>query len=507
MPIAAAPYNRASFGLTCSRIFHRKSLTSSLFADDKDAAASSTTVTPYAVLCSTGRQNLHRKSGGRYQMNRDNPDPNPDDKALGAQLFDCIAELYPICRSITGAGVRETLSIISRLIPLQIHEVPSGTQVFDWTVPDEWNINDAWIKDARGRRVVDFQRSNLHVVNYSVPVNQRMSLDQLRAHLFTLPDQPDLVPYRTSYYEKNWGFCLSQAQLDTLPEGEYEVCIDSSLKPGTLSYGELLIPGESPEEVLLTCHICHPSLANDNLSGVAIAAYLAQHLQALSGSCTRRFSYRFLFVPATIGSITWLARNDSVLPRIRHGMVLACLGDSGPYTYKRSRRGDAEIDKAAGHILQQQAHHKVVEFSPYGYDERQFCAPGFNLPVGRLTRSPHGSFPEYHTSADNLAFVQPTALAGSMRICLQILQLLEDNRIYLNQKPFGEPQLGKYGLYNAIGGDAASPSAHMAIRWVLNLADGDHSLLDIAEQAQLQFQEIASAAAALVKAGLLREAS
>jgi aminopeptidase-like protein len=439
-------------------------------------------------------------------MNRETPDSNLDEKELGSQLFDCIAELYPICRSITGAGVRETLSIIKRLIPLQIHEVPSGTQVFDWTVPEEWNIKDAWIKNAQGQRVVDFRRSNLHVVNYSVPVSRRLPLSQLRPHLFTLPEQPDLIPYRTSYYDKNWGFCLSQAQLDTLPEGEYEVCIDSSLQPGALSYGELLIPGESQEEVLLACHICHPSLANDNLSGVAIAAHLAQHLQSLAGTCGLRFSYRFLFAPATIGPISWLARNQSVLPRIRHGLVLACLGDSGPYTYKRSRRGDAEIDKAAAHIVRQQAHHEIVDFSPYGYDERQFCSPGFNLPVGRLTRSPHGSFPEYHTSADNLDFVQSSALADSMHTCLQILQLLEDNRVYLNQKPFGEPQLGKYGLYNAIGGDAASPAAHMAIRWVLNLADGNHSLLDIAEQAQLQFREIASAAAALVKAGLLREA-
>ncbi|MCB1750399.1 MAG: DUF4910 domain-containing protein [Gammaproteobacteria bacterium] len=425
-----------------------------------------------------------------------------DEQQLGKQLFGTVAELYPICRSITGDGVRETLSRLGGIAPLTIHEVPSGTEVFDWTVPDEWHIRDAWVKDMRGRRVIDFQRSNLHVVNYSEPVNRRMSLAELRPHLFTLPERPDWIPYRTSYYQKNWGFCLSQNQLDALPAGEYEVCIDSSIEPGYLSYGEACIPGESIEEVLVSCHICHPSLANDNLSGIAIAAHLARQLRSLP----LRYSYRFLFIPATIGSITWLARNETVVPRIRHVLVLACLGDAGPLTYKRSRRGDSTIDRAAMHILRQQGEHEVFEFSPYGYDERQFCSPGFNLPAGRLSRTPHGRFPEYHTSADNLDFVQPAQLARSLVTCLQIFQVLENDRTYLNQKPFGEPHLSKYGLYDSIGGIAESPAFQLALLWVLNLSDGGCSLLDIAERSGVEFRMISRAADALASHGLLREA-
>ena len=234
-----------------------------------------------------------------------------DPQALGAQLIDCVADLYPICRSITGAGVRETLARLQGIVPMSIHEVPSGTAAFDWTVPNEWNIRDAWVKDMRGERVIDFARSNLHVVNYSAPIRARMSLAELRPHLFTLPDHPDWIPYRTTYYNQAWGFCMSQRQLDALPEADYEVCIDSSLSPGALTYGEAHIPGATAEEVLISCHICHPSLANDNLSGVAVAAYLARHLRTLA----LRYSYRILFIPGTIGAIAWLARNRVCLPR------------------------------------------------------------------------------------------------------------------------------------------------------------------------------------------------
>ncbi len=424
-----------------------------------------------------------------------------NEQVLAKQLFDCVADMFSICRSITGDGVRETLSRLNQIVPLAIHEVPSGTEVFDWVVPDEWNIRDAYVKDAHGERVIDFQRSNLHVVNYSMPVSGRMSLKELRPHLFTLPDQPDWIPYRTSYYEKSWGFCLSQNQLDALADGEYEVCIDSSLEPGSLTYGEVLIPGDLENEVLISCHICHPSLANDNLSGMAIAAHLAQYLRSQS----LRYSYRFLFIPATIGSITWLARNESTVARIRHGLVLACLGDSGSLTYKRSRRGNSIIDRAAIHVLKQQGEHEIFEFSPYGYDERQYCSPGFDLPVGRLSRTPHGCFPEYHTSADNLNFIQPEQLAKSLTTCLDIFDVIENDRFYLNQKPKGEPRLSKYGLYPTIGGSTESPVTQMAMLWVLNLCDGQHSLLDITERSGLQFQEIASAAQALHEHGLLKE--
>ena len=429
------------------------------------------------------------------------PDFEVDEQVLGKQLFDCITDLFPICRSITGDGVRETLARLARVVPLTTHEVPSGTPVFDWTVPDEWNIRDAYVKNARGERVIDFRRSNLHVVNYSVPFRGRMSLEELRPHLFTLPEQPDRVPYRTSYYQRNWGFCLSQNQLDALAEGEYEVCIDSSLQPGCLTYGELTIPGGSTEEVLVSAHICHPSLANDNLSGAVIAAHAARRLQSLS----LRLSYRFLFIPATIGSIAWLSANKARVPGIRYGLVLACLGDPGPLTYKRSRRSDAKIDQAAIHVLRQLGEHEVLEFSPYGYDERQFCSPGFDLPVGRLSRTPHGRFPEYHTSADNLEFIQPAQLAKSLSACLEIFEVIEKDRICLNRKPNCEPQLSKYGLYDPIGGVAESPEFRMAILWVLNLSDGRHSLLDIAERSGLRFRQIALAADALSEHGLLEK--
>jgi aminopeptidase-like protein len=425
-----------------------------------------------------------------------------DERALGEQLYDCVTDLYPVCRSITGEGVRETLQRLQRHVPLTVHEVTSGTGVFDWTVPDEWNIRDAYIKNARGERVVDFRRSNLHVVNYSVPVRERMSLEDLRPHLFTLPERPEWVPYRTSYYKASWGFCLSQRQLAALPDGEYEVCIDSSLAAGSLTYGEAYLPGESTDEILISCHICHPSLANDNLSGVAITAHLARHL----GRLGLRHSYRFLFIPGTIGSITWLARNESIVPRIRHGLVLACLGDAGQFTYKKSRRGDAMIDRAAIHVLRQLGDHEILDFSPYGYDERQFCSPGFNLPVGRLTRTPHGCFPEYHTSADDLGFVHPSKLAASLMACLRILHVLESDRVYVNQSPKCEPQLGKRGLYHAIGGFAHSPVTEMAMLWVLNLSDGQHSLLDIAERSELPLEEIERAASRLCEHSLLKEA-
>ena len=426
-----------------------------------------------------------------------------DEQTLGQELYDCVTDLYPICRSLTGEGVRETLRRLQRQLPLTIHEVPSGTEVFDWTVPPEWNIRDGYVKNARGERVVDFQRSNLHVVNYSVPVRARMSLEELRPHLFTLPDRPEWIPYRTSYYTESWGFCLSQRQLDALPDDEYEVCIDSSLEPGSLTYGECYLAGDSADEILISCHVCHPSLANDNLSGMVIAAFLGRHLAALS----RPYSYRFLFVPGTIGSITWLARNEPAVERIKHGLVLACLGDAGRFTYKKSRRGDATVDRAATHVIRQLGDHEVLEFSPYGYDERQFCSPGFNLPVGRLSRTPHGRFPEYHTSGDDLNFVHASPLGGSFAACLAILDVLESDRTYVNQNPKGEPQLGKRGLYHPIGGLSESPVNEMAMLWVLNLSDGQHSLLDIADRSGCAFDITRQAAVVLGEFGLLKEAA
>jgi len=371
------------------------------------------------------------------------------------ELYALVADLYPICRSITGDGVRETLQRLQRFVPLSVHEVPTGTPVFDWTVPPEWNIRDAYVKNSRGERVVDFQESNLHVVNYSVPVHEKMTLEELKPHLFTLPDNPEWIPYRTTYYKRSWGFCLRHRELLNLPEGEYDVCIESTLAEGHLTYGELFLPGEKPDEILVSTHVCHPSLANDNLSGVAVACFLAKHLSQSS----RRYSYRFLFIPGTIGAITWLCINESGVSRIKHGLVLAGVGDAGPFSYKRSRRGNTDIDQAAAHVLRQFGQGvRVIDFSPYGYDERQYCSPGFNLPVGRLSRTLHGTFPEYHTSADNLSFVHPRSLAESFTACLSIFSVLERNRAYTNTNPKCEPQLGTRGLYRALGGSTDNAS-------------------------------------------------
>jgi aminopeptidase-like protein len=419
----------------------------------------------------------------------------------GEELYKLVAELYPICRSITGDGVRRTLEIVDREVGgLEVTEVPTGTQVLDWTVPREWNVRDAWVADAAGRRVIDFQASNLHLVSYSTPVRARLSLAELKEHLFTLPDQPDLVPYRTSYYAERWGFCASQRLVDSLPDGDYEVCVDSTLADGHLTYGERLVEGQTSEEVLVSCHVCHPSLANDNLSGIAVASRLAR---LLAGG-RPRYSYRFLFVPGTIGSITWLARNEDQLGRVRHGLVLSGVGDPGGFTYKRSRRGDAEIDRAVTHVLARSGRpHRVVDFSPYGYDERQFCSPGFDLPVGRLSRTEFATYPEYHTSADNLDLVGPAQLQESLELGLEVVEVLEGNRRYVNLSPKGEPQLGRRGLYGQIGGRSDAEERQMAMLWVLNQSDGDHSLLEVAERSGLPFTLLAEVAAALEEAGLL----
>ena len=412
---------------------------------------------------------------------------------VGLEMYRLVTELYPICRSITGHGLRETLRIIQKHIPLTLHEVPTGTQVFDWTVPKEWNITDAYVKNSRGERVIDFRKSNLHVVNYSVPVRTRMSLAELRPHLFALPDHPDWIPYRTSYYNETWGFCLTHKQLTTLGEDDYEVCIDATLEPGSLTYGEYHLPGESSDEVVISCHACHPSLANDNLSGIALAAFLAKHLS----SAPRRYSYRFLFIPVTIGAITWLCINEARASRIKHGLILACVGAGDKFTYKRSRRGNAEIDRAVLSVLQHKGKtYDVLDFSPYGYDERQFCSPAFDLPVGCLMRTPHGRFPQYHTSADDLDFVQSTALAESLSTCVAVLSVLESNGTYVNETAKCEPQLGRRGLYRALGGQDADVG-ELAMLWVLNLSDGRHSLLDISDRSGCGFDAIKQAADAL----------
>ncbi len=420
---------------------------------------------------------------------------------VGARLNRIITDLYPICRSITGNGFRQTLGYLQKHIPLEMREVPTGTKVFDWVVPREWNIADAWIKNAQGERVVDFRKSNLHVVNYSLPIRRRMGLAELKEHLFSLPEQPDWIPYRTTYYRDAWGFCLSHRQLLSLRDEEYDVCIDSTLQDGHLTYGEYYLRGSTDDEVLISCHTCHPSLCNDNLSGVAVATLLARELTSLRP----RLSYRFLWIPGTIGSITWLALNEKSVGRIRHGLVLSCLGDSGKITYKRSRRHHSEIDRAVALVLQQSgADHAILDFSPYGYDERQYCSPGFNLPVGCLMRTPNGKFPEYHTSADNLEFVRESSLADSFAKLTGVVQVLEANRTLLNQNPKCEPRLGERGLYRAVGGAAGQNTFEMALLWLLNFSDGDHDLISIAERSGIDFKSLEKAADSLVSHGLLK---
>lgn len=435
----------------------------------------------------------HRSSGASWAG---------DAEAEGAELYRVVSELYPICRSITGNGVRESLRLLQQSVPLSLHEIPSGTAVFDWVVPPEWNIREAFIKNSQGEKIVDFRNSNLHVVNYSVPVRKKLPLSELRAHLFTLPDAPDWIPYRTSYYKETWGFCLTHRQLQSLPDGEYEVCIDSTLAPGHLTYGEFRIQGATDAEVLISTHCCHPSLCNDNVSGMAVAARLAWHLSGRRS----RYSYRFLWVPGTIGSITWLALNESRLAKIKHGLVLSCVGDPGRFTYKSSRFGNAEIDRIATHLLRHSGREfQLLDFCPIGYDERQYCSPGINLPVGCFMRTPNGKYPQYHTSADDLSLVKGPSLADSLEQLLRIVAALEDNQSYLNLNPKCEPQLGRRGLFQQTGGYKNAVEIETAMLWALNLSDGRNDLLQIADRAEIPFTSMVEAARLLVEHGLLRE--
>lgn len=420
----------------------------------------------------------------------------------GKEMYQLMSELYPICRSITGNGVRETLDKIKKIIPIEVHEVASGTKVFDWTVPKEWNIKDAYVKNSKGEKIIDFKKSSLHVLNYSVPIQKKVSLRELKEHLFTLPEHPEWIPYRTSYYSENWGFCISHNQYITLKEDTYEVCIDSSLENGHLTYGEYYIKGAIADEVLISTHICHPSLCNDNLSGIVLTTLLAKYLSQAS----LRYSHRFLFIPGTIGSITWLCLNEPKVSKIKHGLVVVCVGDSGGFTYKKTRQRNADIDKVVAHVLKHSNNEfEIIDFFPYGYDERQYCSPGFDLPVGCLMRTPHGQFPEYHTSADDLDFVKPENLAISFSTYLTVLNILENNKKYLNQNPKCEPQLGKRGLYHKIGGHDDSKAFQLAMFWILNLSDGRNSLMDISERAKLGFDLIKGAADTLAEHGLLKE--
>ncbi|HZY78741.1 MAG TPA: DUF4910 domain-containing protein [Cyclobacteriaceae bacterium] len=421
-------------------------------------------------------------------------------RGIGSEMYDLLGRLFPICRSITGNGVRRTLDLVSEIIPLDRYEIPTGTQVFDWDVPREWNIRDAWIKNSRGEKIVDLANTNLHVLNYSTPIHKQVSLGELKEHLFSIPAQPDLIPYRTSYYQENWGFCVTHNQVESLEDDTYEVFIDSTLEKGYMSFGEYFIPGETSDEVLISTHVCHPSLANDNASGIVVSAFLARQLAAKK----HRYSYRFLFIPGTIGAITWLSLNERRTKYIKHGLVASLLGRPGPFTYKKSRQGNADIDHVVEQVLRlNHVPYEIRNFTPYGYDERQYCSPGFNLPVGCLTRTTYQEYPEYHTSADNMDLVSADVLQESLLMYQKVVQMLEVNRRYLNVNPKCEPQLGKRGLYSSVGGDHSGQDVQIAMLWVLNLSDGTHTTLDICEKSGIEYSIVEVAINRLVEAKLL----
>lgn len=413
-----------------------------------------------------------------------------------------LKKLFPICRSITGNGVRETLKIISNYLPLEIKEIPSGTKVYDWTVPKEWNITDAYIKNSNGEKIVDFKKCNLHVLNYSTPVKRKMKLDELKSHLFTLPDQPEIIPYRTSYYKEDWGFCISHKQFLSLKDGEYEVVIDSTLSDGHLTYGEYFIKGEIEDEVLLSTYLCHPSLYNDNLSGVILLTFLAK---TMAGKKPKH-SYRFIFIPETIGAIVWLNQNEDRVGKIKYGLVATCVGDKGKLTYKKTKYGDCKIDEIVEKVLVDSGRpYLILDFFPTGSDERQFCSPGFNMPVGSLMRTPYTRFPEYHNSADNLSFASVESLQDTLERYLEIIYVIENNAVCINLNPKCEPQLGKHGLYGSIGGKNWSSDILNSIMWVLSFSDGKNSLLDISIRSKLNFKKIKEAANALEDKKLLKK--
>ena len=428
-----------------------------------------------------------------------------DLEKIGKEMHDLMTELFPICRSITGDGVRKTDDILSQHMPLEIHEVPTGTKVFDWIVPKEWNINDAYIIDPNGEKIIDFKKSNVHIMSYSVPINEKMTLKELTPHLYTIPEKPDVIPYRISYYKENWGFCLTHNQFLNLEEGEYQVVIDSSLKDGSLTYAECFLPGETDHEILVSCYTCHPSLCNDNLSGVVLSTLLAKEISKIN---SRKYSYRFLFVPETIGAITWLSLNESKLSNIKHGLVATCVGDTGNSTYKKSRNGNLYIDRVVTNVLKNSGDdYKIIDYFPPGSDERQYGSPGINLPVGSLMKTPYGDFPQYHTSADNLDFVRPEGLADSFSKYMNIFYIIENDKTFVNLEPKGEPNLGKRGLYRTISGQQDGYEKELAIISVLNLSDGNHSLLDISERTDIDFSLVKQSADRLVETKLIEDSN
>jgi aminopeptidase-like protein len=422
-------------------------------------------------------------------------------------MHDLATELFPITRSLTGPGYRRTLELLERVTgPMRRHVFATGERVHDWEIPREWTLRDAWIKGPDGATVVSLAASNLHVVGYSTPLHARIGLDELQEHLHSLPEQPTAIPYRTSYYADSWGFCLTDEQRRALPEGEYEVLVDADLAPGAVELGEVVVEGSGEGEVLLWTYCCHPSMANNELSGPVVAAHLAALLRARD--TPPRHTYRIVFGPETIGAIAYLARfGERLSARLVAGYVLTCLGDPGPFTYKRSRRGDSLADRVAEHVLTHlDAPHGVLDFVPVGSDERQFCSPGYDLPVGSLMRTMYGVYPEYHTSLDDLSFITPRALGETLDAYVRIVDALEVNETLIGTVLFGEPQLGRRALYPSTGGPSAALSAgrQRDLMFLLNFCDGKRDLLAAAEAGGRPIAELAQTAALLREHDLLR---
>ena len=423
---------------------------------------------------------------------------------IGTKMHSLMENLFPICRSITGDGVRETLNIIKEYIPIDIKEVPSGTKVFDWEVPDEWNIHDAYVMDKDGNRVIDFQESNLHVVSYSEPVDTQMSLEKLQERLHSCPSKPDVIPYITSYYKRYWGFCLSDRKRQKLESGTYTVRIDSTLKPGNLTYGELLIKGDSESEILLSTYVCHPSMANNELSGPVLTTWLAKEL--LSRNKKPRYSYRIVFLPETIGAITYLSQHhEEMKARTIAGYVITCVGGPDDFTYLSSRQGDCLTDRITKHVLNTcGSPNRVLPYILRGSDERQYCAPGIDLPIGSLMRSKYHEYPEYHTSADNLDFVTPEHMGLSYNIYRKCLDAIEGNRCY-QLSVLCEPQLSKHDLYPALGAARKIKMAQEDLMAIISYSDGEHDLLNIAELHNRPIEAYFEPVRQLMKANFLQE--
>lgn len=397
----------------------------------------------------------------------------------GHIMYDLARKMFPICRSITGNGFRESLKILKDFIPdIQIFEVPSGTQVFDWTVPNEWNIKDAYIETLDGRKIIDFKKNNLHILGYSLPKDEIITKDELLEHVYTQPDQPDWIPYVTSYYKERWGFCMSENQKKDLTEDKYHIFIDSTLEPGSLTYGELIVPGETDEEILFSTYLCHPSMANNELSGPVLQVELIKYIKSLT---QRRYTYRFVFIPETIGSITYCSRNLDLLKRnTKAGFVLSCVGDDRDYSIIETPYADTLSDRVLKNILNYHyPDYKTYSFLYRGSDEREYCSPGVELPVCGFCRTKYGVYPEYHTSADNLDLITPEGLQGSYNLMVKVIDALEYNYNY-KVACCGEPQLGKRGLYPTISQKGSYDSV-MALKNLLAYSDGKNDLIRISE--------------------------